>query len=153
VQLKPLYTVRFRYPEDWGVSLSGPAGKEQYHFFLAEGTVSGRINGRFRGANHPRRRPDLTFTPDIQGVIETDDGAVIMFDHQGYGRAYPPGRRQIVGAAWHISSDTRYAWLNDSICCLAGEVRWPDKPPEEVQQIEVELVVDVSELIWEAPAD
>jgi hypothetical protein len=153
LQLKPLYTVRFHYPQDWGVSLDGPAGKEEYLFFLAEGTCSGRISGRFRGANHPRRRTDLTFTPDIQGVIETDDGAVIMFDHQGYGRAYPPGRRQIVGAGWHISSDERYRWLNDSICVLAGEVRWPDKPVGEVQQDDVQLVVEVSEVIWEAPPD
>ncbi|HYM66953.1 MAG TPA: DUF3237 family protein [Patescibacteria group bacterium] len=153
MKLKPLYTVRFRYLEDWGVELTGPAGKEEHLFFVAEGRCSGRISGRFRGANHPRRRTDLTFTPDIQGVIETDDGAVIIFDHQGYGRAYPPGRRQIVGAGWHISSDERYRWLNDTICVLSGEVRRPTKPVEQVEQVEVELVIDVSELIWEAPAD
>jgi len=152
MQLKPLYSIRFHYPEDWGAELTGPKGTEEYLFFLAEGTCSGRISGKFRGANHPRRRTDLTFTPDIQGVIETDDGAVIMFDHQGYGRAYPVGRRQIVGAAWHISSDERYTWLNDTICVFAGEVRWPDKPRDQVTQEEVELVIDVCELIWEAPA-
>jgi hypothetical protein len=31
-------------------------------------------------------------------VIETDDGAMIMMEWHGYGRAYPVGRRQIVGA-------------------------------------------------------
>ena len=151
MQLKPLYQVRFRYPEDWAVELDGPAGKEQQLFFFAEGTCTGTIAGRFRGANHPRRRTDRTFTPDIQGVIETDDGGTIMFDYQGYGRAYPPGRRQIVGAAWHVSDHEKYRWLNDVICVLAGEVRWPDKPPEEVKQVDVELVCDVSELVWEAP--
>ena len=90
---------------------------------------------------------------NIQGVIQTDDGATIMFDYQGYGRAYPVGRRQIVGAAWHVTGDERYKRLNDSICALAGEVRWPDKPREEVAQEEVQLVIDVSELIWEAPMD
>jgi Protein of unknown function (DUF3237) len=153
VRLKPLYSVRFRYPADWSVELSGPDGKEQQHFLLAEGTCTGTIAGRFRGSNHPRRRTDLTFTPDFQGVIETDDGALIMFDYQGYGRAYPKGRRQIVTAAWHTTSHEKYRWLNDAICVGCGEVRWPDKPPEEVQQIEVELVVDFSELIWEAPQD
>lgn len=76
-----------------------------------------------------------------------------MFDYQGYGRAYPPGRRQIVAAAWHITSHEKYRWLNDAICVGSGEVRWPDKPPAEVRQIEVELVIDFSEVVWGAPAD
>lgn len=153
MRLKPLYTVRFWYPEDWAVGLDGPAGKEEHHFFFAEGQCTGAITGRFRGANHPRRRTDLTFTPDLQGVIETEDGAVVMFDYQGYGRAYPKGRRQIVGAAWHVSEHEKYKWLNDVVCALAGEVRWPVKPAEEVKPIDVQLVVDVSEVIWEAPQD
>ena len=153
MQLKQLYTVRFIYPEDWGVELTGPLGTESQHFLFAEGTCSGVLSGRFRGANHPRRRTDKTFAMDIQGVILTDDGATIMFDYQGYGRAYPVGRRQIVGAAWHVTGDERYTRLNDSICMLAGEVRWPDKPADEVKQEEVQLVIDVSELIWEAPKD
>lgn len=153
MQLKPLYSVRFHYPEDWAVELTGPAGKEEQHFFIAEGICTGTLAGRFRGANHPRRRTDLTFGPDFQGVIETDDGAVVMFDYQGYGRAYPKGRRQIVGAAWHLSDHEKYRWLNDSICVLAGEVLRPDKPPEQVKQIDVELVIDVSELVWEPPKD
>jgi hypothetical protein len=36
-------------------------------------------------------------------MIETGDGATIMFEWHGYGRAYPPGRRQIVGAIVHLS--------------------------------------------------
>ncbi|HXC77783.1 MAG TPA: hypothetical protein VNU19_12090 [Candidatus Acidoferrum sp.] len=90
---------------------------------------------------------------DFQGVVETEDGAVVMFDYQGYGRAYPPGRRQIVGADWHVSQHEKYKWLNDSICVLAGEVRWPDKPHAEVTPVEVQLVCEVSELVWEAPED
>jgi hypothetical protein len=153
MHLKPLYAVRFRYPLDWGIELTGPAGKEESLFLFAEGTCTGTVAGRFRGANHPRRRTDLTYAMDIQGAIETEDGAVVMFDYKGYGRAYPKGRRQIVGAAWHVSDHEKYRWLNDSICALAGEVRWPDKPPEQVTQMEVELVIDVSELVWEAPKD
>jgi hypothetical protein len=151
--LKPLYSVRFVYPADWDVALEGPAGKEEQLFFLAEGRCTGALAGTFRGANHPRRRTDLTFTPDFQGVIETEDGATILFDYQGYGRAYPKGRRQIVVAAWHTSSHEKYRWLNDAICVGSGEVRVPDKPAEELKQIDVELVVDFSEVIWEPPQD
>ena len=153
MQLKPLYSVRFRYPADWSVELNGPAGKEEQSFFIAEGTCTGKLAGRFRGANHPRRRTDLTFVTDFQGVIETEDGATVVFDYQGFGRAYPRGRRQIVIAAWHTSNHESYKWLNDAICVGAGEVRVPDMPPEKLTQIDVELVIDVSELVWEAPAD
>ena len=145
MRLKPLYSVRFRYPEGRDVALTGEAGREEQHFYFAEGSCTGAIAGRFRGANHPRRRTDLTFVPDIQGFIETDDGALIMFDYQGYGRAYPKGRRQIVGAAWHMTEHEKYRWLNDAICVLVGEVR--------SQQTDVELVIELSELVWEPPAE
>jgi hypothetical protein len=84
---------------------------------------------------------------DMQGVIETDDGATITLDYKGYGRAYPKGRRQVVGAAWHLSNHEKYHKLNDAVCAIAGEVRapTPEKPGE--------LMFAVSELVWEAPPD
>jgi hypothetical protein len=72
-------------------------------------------------------------------VIETDDGATIMFEWHGYGRAYPVGRRQVVGAVFHLSDHERYERLNDVVCVCTGEVRAAAR----------ELVVDVAELIWE----
>ena len=90
---------------------------------------------------------DLTYEPDFQGVIETDDGATIFFDWDGYGRAYPPGRRQIVGSARHVSYDERYHDLNDAVCAVEGEVRArPDGSG-------MDLVVDVYELVWEPIAE
>jgi hypothetical protein len=153
MQLKHLYSVRYRYPEAWNVEITGADGTEEENFLLAEGTCSGAISGHMRGANHPRRRPDRTFRMDFQGFIETDDGATVLFDYQGYGRSYPKGRRQVVGAAFHVSDHEKYRRLNDSVCVIAGEVRSPDKPPEQIQQGDVELVFDVSELVWEAPQD
>jgi len=153
MQLRPLYSVRFRYPQGWDVEISGPGGVEEENFFFAEGVCSGEIAGRFRGANHPRRRTDHTFEMDFQGFIETDDGATVIFDYKGYGRSYPKGRRQVVGAARHVSDHEKYQWLNDSICVIAGEVRAPERPLAEIKQGDVELVFDVSELVWEAPAE
>ena len=49
-----------------------------------------------------------------------------MFEWHGYGRAYPPGRRQIVGAVFHLSDHERYRRLNDVVCVCVGEVRRPD---------------------------
>jgi Protein of unknown function (DUF3237) len=139
MRLEPLYRIRLTYPEGWSVGLGG--GWEQ-HFYLAEGRCEGKITGRFRGANYPRRREDRTFLPDFRAVIETDDGATVMFEWRGYGRAYPIGRRQVVGAVLHSCDDERYRRLNDVACVCAGEVRAADRAIPEV-------VVDVAELVWE----
>jgi Protein of unknown function (DUF3237) len=143
VRLEPLYRIRFTYPNGWAVRL---AGEWEQHFYLAEGFCEGGISGRFRGANYPRRRSDGTFRPDFRAVIETDDGATILLEWHGYGRAYPVGRREIVGAIFHLSEDERYRRLNDAVCVSVGEVR----AREDGQ---TDLVVDVSELIWEPIAD
>jgi hypothetical protein len=141
-RLEPLYRVTFTYPRGWSIPLAGEGSNESQNFFFAEGRCTGRISGSFQGANHPRRRGDGTFEPDFQGVIETDDGAVIYFDYQGYGRAYPPGRRQIVGSATHLSGDDRYRWLNDVVAVTTGEVRAEEGRPTE-------LVVEVFALEWQ----
>jgi hypothetical protein len=143
VRLEFLYRVRLTYSGGWGADLSGPHNPEGQFFFSAEGRCEGRISGRFRGANHPYRRGDGTFLPDFQGVIETDDGAEVLFDYRGYGRAYPLGRRQIVASATHLSEDERYRWLNDSLSVGVGEVRsQPDGTTE--------LVMEWAELVWES---
>ena len=147
MKLEHLYRIRFTYPEGWTVTLEG--GWEQ-HLFLAEGRCEGSISGRFRGANFPHRRTAAgPFCPDFRAVIDTDDGATIMFELHGYGRAYPPGRRQIVGSVFHLSDSDPYRRLNDVVCVCEGEVRTPDDPERE----DSDLVIDVSELIWEPLAD
>jgi Protein of unknown function (DUF3237) len=142
MQLKPLYRVRFTYPAGWEVALGSAGSTEGQHFYLAEGRCEGRIQGTFRGANHPRRRGDGTFEPNFQGIIETADGATIFHDCRGYGRAFPVGRRQIVVSSFHLSDHPDYKWLNTTLAVGAGEVRTLDPG-------RVELVIDWSELVWE----
>jgi hypothetical protein len=147
MRLEPLYRIRFTYPESWSVSLDG--GWQQI-LFIAEGRCEGSITGRYRGANFAQKQgADGPFRPDFRAVIETDDGATIMVEWHGYGRAYPLGRRQIVGAAFHLADREPYRRLNDVVCACAGEVRAPGDPDQEGP----ELVVDVAELVWEPIAD
>ena len=95
MRLEPLYRIWFTYPKGWSVSLGS---QWEQHFYLAEEDCEGKITRRFQGANYPRRREDRTFLLDFRAVIEADDGATVVFEWHGYGRAYPVGRRQIVGA-------------------------------------------------------
>jgi hypothetical protein len=147
VRLEQLYRVRFTYPESWAVVLEG--GWEQ-HLYLAEGRCEGSISGRFRGANFPLRRTGTgPFEPDFRAAIDTDDGATILCEWHGYGRAYPAGRRQIVGSVRHLSDSDRYRRLNDVVCVCAGEVRASTDPG----RIGPDLVLDVAELVWEPIAE
>lgn len=147
MRLEHVYRRRFTYPEGWAVDLEG--GWQQ-HLYLAEDSCEGTVTGRFRGANFPlRRTPGGPFCPDIKAVILTDDGATIMFESRGYGRAYPVGRRQIVGTVLHLSDSEQYRRLNDVVCVCTGEVR----ASKDVDRESPDLVIDVSELIWEPLAE
>lgn len=137
VRLAPLYTCTFAPTDAWHVEGQG--------FLLLEGRVEGRVAGRLRAANFPRERPDRTTVPDFRGVIETDDGATVLFTWQGYGRVAEDGSRRLVGSMTHLADDERYRWLNDAVCVLAGEVR-----PREDGHFDV--VLEVCELAWEPPA-
>jgi hypothetical protein len=142
MRLEPLYRVRFTYPESWAVGLDG--GWQQM-LSIADGHCEGTIAGRFRGVNFPLKQgAGGPFRPDFRAVIEANDGAVIMVEMHGYGRAYPPGRRQIVGALFHQADREPYRRLNDGVRVCIGEVRACGPGPPDP-----ELVMDVAELIWE----
>ena len=55
----------------------------------------------------------LFFLAEGRAVIPAEDGAVIMVEGHGYGRACPPGRRQVVGALFHLADREPYRRLND----------------------------------------
>jgi hypothetical protein len=119
-------------------------------FFIAEGRCEGPVSGRFRGANFARKEGAAgPFRPDFRAVIEADDRAVIMVEWHGYGRAYPPERRQIVGSVFHQADREPYCRLNDVVCVCTGEVRAASDPA----QTGPDLVIDVAELIWEPIAE
>jgi len=143
VRLEPIYRARFLTPEAWSVELTGDHGTEGQSFLIAEGRTEGRIEAHLRASNYPRRRTDGVLTPDFRGVLETDDGATILFAWDGYVRAGAGGARELLGSMTHVSDDERYGWLNDILCAVAGEVR----PRAEGSGADV--VIEVSELVWE----
>lgn len=76
-------------------------------------------------------------------MLETDDGATILYHWSGYARLSDAGRREIVGSITHITDDERYQWLNRSFCGLTGEVR----PRADGGGFDV--VLEVSEIVRE----
>ena len=143
MQLQPLYRATFTTPERWAVEVAGTHGIEVQDFLIAEGRTEGRLSARLRGSNYPRRRADGTLLPDFRGALDTDDGATILFSWHGYARPGAVDRREIVGSITHLTGSERYAWLNNTVCAMAGEVR-PRRGGEGV-----EVVFEVAELVWE----
>jgi hypothetical protein len=141
MRLEPLYRATWTTPEAWRVELAGDGGVEGRSFFLAEGRTEGRLSARLRAANAPARRVDGILTPDFHGVLETDDGATVLFAWQGYARPGADGTLELVGGLSHVTDDERYRWLNDRMCAVAGQVRRLDGGAE--------VVLEVAELVWE----
>lgn len=143
MRLEPLYRATFTTPERWGVEIAGSHGSEGQDFLIAEGRLEGRLSARLRAANFPRRRVDDVTLPDFRGALETDDGATILFSWQGYGRPVSGGGRELVGSVTHATGDERYAWLNDTVCALVGELR------PRVGEDGFDVVLDIAEVVWE----
>jgi uncharacterized protein DUF3237 len=143
MRIEPFYRVTFTTPESWSVTRQGETGTEGRSFLIAEGRAEGRLSARYRGANFPRRRADGALEPEFRGVLETDDGASILFHWEGLAALEPSGMRQLLGVMQHESDDDRYRWLNDRVCAVEGEVR----PSDEGAAFDV--VLDVSLMAWE----
>src|SRR6267143_4454925 len=89
-------------------------GEEGSGYGEGDGTVAGeRIRGTLRWVNHPRRRADGAMLPNAQGVIKTDDGALVHFSLQGRTVKVGDQGRQLLSALFE-SGDERYKWLNNT---------------------------------------
>lgn len=143
MRLDPLYSATFTTPEAWSVQLPGSGVGEGQSFLIAEGRCSGRVAGRLRAANYPRRRADGVLLPDFRGVVETDDGATVLFSWHGYTRTGSTGRRELVGSITHLSDDARYLWLNEVVGALTGEVR------ARADGNGFDVVLDIAQIVWE----
>ena len=146
MRLEPLYRARFSTPERWTVELAGAHGTEAHSLLFAEGRCEGRVSAAFRAANFPRRRADDTLTPDFRGVLETDDGATILFTWHGTPTRHPMACAKSWGAMTHITDHERCRWLNDVICAVAGVIEpRPDGHGSEV-------AIEIYQLVWERGA-
>jgi hypothetical protein len=76
-------------------------------------------------------------------VLETDDGAAILFHWEGLAAMTPSGMRTLLGTIQHVADDDRYVWLNDRVCAVEGEVR----PRGDGDGFDV--VLNVSLMTWE----
>lgn len=124
MRLKALLEMELDYEGGFFV-LAPYGGMEGAGYGSGGGRVSGdRVRGAVRWSNHPRRREDGVLMPDAHGVIDTDDGARIVFHLGGYSTAVEgsPSTRGIVSPATFATDDDRYRWLNDVLAVGEGSI-------------------------------
>lgn len=124
MQLEPLFEMELDY--EGGFFVMAPYGeREGSGYGDGRGRVAGdHLDGSLRWSNHPHRREDGVLVPDAHGVIETDDGARIIFHLTGYSSLIEgfPNLRAIVSPATFETDDDRYRWLNDVIAVGEGVI-------------------------------
>lgn len=124
MRVEPLFEMELDY-EDGFFVLAPYGGAEGAGYGSGRGRVKGeRVTGDVRWSNHPRRREDDVLMPDAHGVIETEDGARIVFHLGGYSIAVEgqPDKRAIVSPATFATDDVRYRWLNDVVAVGEGVI-------------------------------
>ena len=122
MRLEQIFEMELNYAGGFFV-IAPFGGTEGAGYGSGEGQVSGgQLSGRVRWSNHPRRREDGVLMPDAHGVIETDDGARILFHLGGYSSVIEgdASRRGIVSPATFATDDDRYRWLNDVVAVGEG---------------------------------
>ena len=123
--------------------------KEAAGYGQGDGTVSGsRLRGTFRWTNHPRRREDGVWLPDVHGYIATEDGARILITIQGYSvlEDTPGVKRAIVAVSTFRTSNAQYRWLNFALGVVEGEI------DEETEQVRMRAFVCINEIASGPPA-
>jgi hypothetical protein len=148
MRLEPLFRLSMQYAEAAWLRPFG--GAEGAGFGSGDGTVSGGVvRGTARWANHPRRREDGVWTPNLRGVITTQDGADILISIHGQSveQATDDGaRRTILARLELLTEDDAYRWLNTSFVVGEGEI------DEETEAWWIEAYVCINEVVAHPPA-
>jgi hypothetical protein len=127
-------------------------GEEGAGWGVGDGTVSGDVlRGRLRWSNYPRRREDGVWTPNVRGVIDTDDGAVVLLSMHGQSvemqvdqdESY---RRAILVRVEMLSDNEQYTWINTTFAVAEGEI------DEDTEEIWFNAFVCVNDAVEHAPA-
>ena len=148
MRLEPLCRLSMRYAEGAWVTPFGTA--ERAGFGWGDGTVSGDLlRGGVRWANFPRRREDGAWTPNLRGVIRSEDGAEVLVSLHGLSVEEATGdgvRRAILTRVELLSDHETYRGLNTSFVVGEGEI------DEETEEWWVDTYVCVNETAVHPPA-
>ena len=123
MKLVPLFEMVHKYVERHSVAVKGPLGTDSTSWMFRQGTIVGeRVRGNHQAMNKSVLRADNVVTPDIRGILVTDDGAEVYYEIRGYGIDVS-GLRHFRGSMYFTTGDERYAWLNTVLAVMEGRYR------------------------------
>src|SRR5262245_20768834 len=125
-------------------------GEEGAGYGWGEGTIAGELlRETLRWSNAPRRREDGVWTPNLRGVLRTDDGAEILVSMHGQSVQEQTDTgvgRAILARVELLSEHDSYRWLNTSFVVGEGAI------DEETEEWWLETYVCVNEVVEHPPA-
>ena len=123
MRLEPFCRLSMRYAEgSWVRPYGDLGGREEWAGFgTGGGEVTGEVEGTMTWANAPRRRQDGVWTPNLRGVLTTNDRSQFLVSIHGQSvEEGAAGRRRAILARIELSTEAeRFRWLNT--CFLVGE--------------------------------
>jgi Protein of unknown function (DUF3237) len=149
MRLEPLFRISMRYADAAWIRPFGTA--EGAGFGWGEGTVTGDVlRGQVRWANNPRRREDGVWTPNLRGVIRTEDGAEVLISLHGQSvqeeTTTGVGRAILTRVELLSAAGGKYGWLNTSFIVGEGEIN------EETDEWWIQAYVCINEVVAHPPA-
>ena len=125
MRLEHVCDIALGYRDDF-VLVRPYGGEEGAGYGELHGTATGeRLAGLVRAVNHPRRRGDGAMLPDLHGLIETTDGARVLFSARGRTSFGSDRRGRQTLLFTFEAEDGRYRWLNDLLCIYEGIIEMP----------------------------
>jgi len=127
---------------------TGNGSGEAVGFGHGDGVVSGEIAGQVVWANFPRRRQDGVWTPNLRGMIRTEDGDELLVAIHGQSvEEAAPGHRRAILARVEVTTEAEpYRWLNTGFLIGEGEI------DEGREHWWLEVFVCINELAQGPPA-
>lgn len=121
MKLEPLFEGELIYDEEPQTRVWPYGDGRVFAYTPVHGRIQGqRLTGRLRAHNlyeNIRRRKPRLYRPHFRGAIDTDDGAVLLFDAAGYNQ-FEGDLGTIVMHTTFQTSDKRYRWLNETIAVV-----------------------------------
>ena len=154
MRLEKLYKMDAYYRGE-GVWLRPYGDHEAAGHGSGDGTLDGdRIRGRLTWSNHPRKREDGVWCPNLTGYVTTDDGAQVLVEIQGYSvrEDTKEVRRAVTVTARFQAADPKYRWLNFVIGAGEGEIVESDTDKSDLDHWWLQIYAVVNETAKAGPA-
>src|SRR5713226_6296101 len=111
-----------------------------------DGTLTGpRMRGTVRWSNYETTGEDQVCALQVPGIIQTHDGALILFEGREFAMPLSEGSQQwrVAGVLRFKTDDSRYLWLNETFALTSGTfdyesgmARWTAFVPKEALKLD-----------------